>query len=232
LWWSVSVSVWGELAVLALMGRPGLGGGDRRRRGVGVANDLLCWSLAAAPLACCPLGFAGHGSTNHLYSRPQRRDAASATSSSDGLTLMRTYSPRPADIDRAWYVVDAQDEILGRLASRVAHILRGKHKPMYAPHMDVGDHVIVINAAGVQLTGSKGTQSLAYRHSGFPGGLKSVPFARLLAESPDKLVERAVRGMLPKNSLGRSMMGKLKVYSGAEHPHAAQQPQPLPDHLA
>jgi large subunit ribosomal protein L13 len=145
---------------------------------------------------------------------------------------MRTYSPRPTDIDRAWYVVDAQDEILGRLASRVAHILRGKHKPMYAPHMDVGDHVIVINAAGVQLTGSKGSQSLAYRHSGFPGGLKSVPFARLLAESPEKLVEKAVRGMLPKTSLGRSMMGKLKVYPGAEHPHAAQQPQPLPDHLA
>ena len=145
---------------------------------------------------------------------------------------MRTYSPRPTDIDRAWYVVDAQDEILGRLASRVAHILRGKHKPMYAPHMDVGDHVIVINAAGVQLTGSKGSQSLAYRHSGFPGGLKSVPFARLLAETPEKLVERAVRGMLPKTSLGRSMMSKLKVYPGAEHPHAAQQPQPLPDHLA
>jgi large subunit ribosomal protein L13 len=145
---------------------------------------------------------------------------------------MRTYSPRPTDIDRAWYVVDAQDQILGRLASRVAHILRGKHKPMYAPHMDVGDHVIVINAAGVQLTGSKGSQSLAHRHSGFPGGLKSVPFARLLAESPEKLVERAVRGMLPKTSLGRTMMGKLKVYPGAEHPHAAQQPQPLPDHLA
>ncbi|HSJ47003.1 MAG TPA: 50S ribosomal protein L13 [Euzebyales bacterium] len=144
---------------------------------------------------------------------------------------MRTYSPRPSDIDRAWYVVDAQDEILGRLATRIAHVLRGKHKPTYAPHMDMGDHVIVINAGGVQLTGSKGTQSLAYRHSGFPGGLKSVPFARLLAESPERLVERAVRGMLPKNSLGRAMMSKLKVYPGAEHPHAAQRPQPLPEHL-
>jgi large subunit ribosomal protein L13 len=145
---------------------------------------------------------------------------------------MRTYSPRPTDIDRAWYVVDARDAILGRLSSRVAHILRGKHKPTYAPHMDVGDYVIVINAAEVQLTGSKGTQSLAYRHSGFPGGLKSVPFARLLAEKPEQLIERSVKGMLPKNSLGRQMAKKLKVYAGAEHPHAAQDPRPLPDHLS
>lgn len=145
---------------------------------------------------------------------------------------MRTYSPRPSDIDRAWYVVDARGEILGRLSSRIAHVLRGKHKPTYAPHMDMGDHVIVINAAEVQLTGSKGTQSLAYRHSGFPGGLKSVPFARLLAEQPERLIERAVRGMLPKNSLGRQMAGKLKVYAGSEHPHAAQNPQPLPEHLS
>jgi large subunit ribosomal protein L13 len=145
---------------------------------------------------------------------------------------MRTYSPRPTDIERAWYVIDAQGEVLGRLASRIAHVLRGKHKTMYAPHMDVGDFVVVVNASGVQLTGSKGTQSLAYRHSGFPGGLKSVPFARLLAESPERLVERAVRGMLPSNSLGRSMLRKLKVYPGAEHPHAAQMPQPLPEHLS
>ncbi len=131
-----------------------------------------------------------------------------------------------------WYVVDADGVVLGRLASRVAHVLRGKHKPIYAPHADVGDHVIVINAAGVRLTGSKGAQSLAYRHSGFPGGLKSVPFARLLAESPERLVERAVRGMLPKNSLGRDMLRKLKVYPGSEHPHAAQTPLPLPDHLS
>lgn len=144
---------------------------------------------------------------------------------------MRTFSPRPTDIDRTWYVVDAEGEILGRLASRIAHVLRGKHKPTYAPHMDMGDYVIVINAAGVQLTGSKGLQSLAYRHSGFPGGLKSVPFARLLAESPDRLVERSVRGMLPKNSLGRQMLRKLKVYTGPQHPHAAQEPSPLPEHL-
>jgi large subunit ribosomal protein L13 len=142
---------------------------------------------------------------------------------------MRTYSPRPADIQRDWYVVDAQDQILGRLATRIAHVLRGKHKPTFAPHMDVGDYVIVVNAAGVRLVGDKGTQSLAYRHSGFPGGLKSVPFARLLAEKPDRLVERAVRGMLPKNSLGRDMARKLKVYAGPDHPHSAQAPQPFPE---
>jgi large subunit ribosomal protein L13 len=144
---------------------------------------------------------------------------------------MRTYSPRPTDIDRTWYVVDAECEVRCRLASRIAHVLRGKHKPTFAPHMDVGDYVIVINASGVRLTGSKGSQSIAYRHSGFPGGLKSVPFARLLAESPDRLVERSVRGMLPKNSLGRQMLRKLKVYTGPQHPHAAQNPTPLPEHL-
>jgi large subunit ribosomal protein L13 len=145
---------------------------------------------------------------------------------------MRTYSPRPADIDARWWIVDAQDLVLGRLATRVAHVLRGKHKPTFAPHMDVGDHVIVVNAAGVKLTGAKGEQSMAYRHSGYPGGLKAIPFARLLTETPDKLVEKAVRGMLPKNSVGRAQITKLKVYSGPDHPHAAQQPQPLPPTLA
>jgi large subunit ribosomal protein L13 len=141
---------------------------------------------------------------------------------------MRTYSPRPADLRPTWYVVDAQDMILGRLSTRVAHVLRGKHKPTFAPHMDTGDFVIVVNAAGVRLTGKKGEQSLAHRHSGFPGGLTSVPFARLLAERPEALVERSIRGMLPKNTIGRAQMTKLKVYAGPEHPHAAQQPAPLP----
>jgi large subunit ribosomal protein L13 len=141
---------------------------------------------------------------------------------------MRTYSPRPADIESKWYVVDAQDLILGRLATRVAHVLRGKHKPIFAPHVDVGDHVIVINAAGVRLSGAKGEQSMAHRHSGYPGGLKSVPFARLLAERPEDLVERAVRGMLPKNTIGRAQIRKLKVYAGPDHPHGAQKPEPLP----
>jgi large subunit ribosomal protein L13 len=141
---------------------------------------------------------------------------------------MRTYSPRPADIESKWYVVDAQDLILGRLATRVAHVLRGKHKPIFAPHVDVGDHVIVVNAAGVRLSGAKGEQSMAHRHSGYPGGLKSVPFARLLAERPEDLIERAVRGMLPKNTIGRAQIRKLKVYAGPDHPHGAQKPEPLP----
>lgn len=141
---------------------------------------------------------------------------------------MRTYSPRPTDIHRAWFVVDAQDEILGRVATRIAHVLRGKHKPQFAPHADVGDFVVVVNASGVVLTGAKGEQSFARRHSGYPGGLTSVPFARLLAERPEALVERAVKGMLPKTTPGRAALNRLKVYAGPEHPHLAQQPQPLP----
>jgi large subunit ribosomal protein L13 len=140
---------------------------------------------------------------------------------------MRTFSPRPTDVQPTWYVVDAQDMILGRLSTRVAHILRGKHKPTFAPHMDMGDFVIVVNAAGVKLTGKKGEQSFAHRHSGYPG-VKSVPFARLLTATPEKLVERSIRGMLPKNTIGRAQMNKLKVYAGPDHPHAAQKPAPLP----
>jgi len=145
---------------------------------------------------------------------------------------MRTYSPRASQIERVWYVVDAQNVVLGRLATQVATVLRGKHKPEFAPHVDVGDFVIVVNAGGVQLTGAKGTQSLSHRHSGYPGGLKSISFGRLLAERPERLVEQAVRGMLPKNTVGRAQLRKLKVYAGPEHPHAAQQPFPFPAHLA
>lgn len=140
---------------------------------------------------------------------------------------MRTYSARAREIERHWYVVDAKDQVLGRLASRVAQVLRGKHKPMFTPHLDVGDYVIVVNAAEVRLTGEKASQKFWHRHSGYPGGLKSVPFARLLAETPEKAVEKAIRGMLPKNKLGRRMATKLKVYAGPEHPHEAQQPKPL-----
>ena len=140
---------------------------------------------------------------------------------------MRTFSPRPSDIDRTWYVVDATDMVLGRLATRVAHVLRGKHKPTFAPHMDMGDHVIVINASKVRLTGAKGQQSMSHRHSGYPGGLKSISFGQLLDERPERLVEQAVRGMLPKNTIGRAQIKKLKIYAGADHPHAAQQPQNL-----
>ena len=145
---------------------------------------------------------------------------------------MRTYSPRPSDIQRTWFVVDAQDVVLGRLATQVAHVLRGKHKPIFAPHVDTGDFVIVVNAAGVKMTGSKDVQSLSYRHSGYPGGLKSISFGRLLEEKPERLVEQSVRGMLPKNTVGRQQLTKLKVYAGPDHPHAAQQPVPLPAYLS
>ena len=140
---------------------------------------------------------------------------------------MRTYSPKPGDVTRAWHVIDATDVVLGRLASQAAQLLRGKHKAIYAPHVDTGDFVVIVNADKVALTGAKLEQKKAYRHSGFPGGLKSQSYTELLARSPEKAVEKAVRGMLPKNTLGRAQLSKLKVYAGAEHPHAAQQPQPF-----
>ncbi|WP_441245666.1 50S ribosomal protein L13 [Kitasatospora sp. McL0602] len=140
---------------------------------------------------------------------------------------MRTYSPKPGDVTRQWYVIDAQDVVLGRLASQAANLLRGKHKAIYAPHMDMGDFVIIINADKVHLSGNKKSQKLAYRHSGFPGGLRSVRYDKLMDENPEKAVEKAIKGMVPKNSLGRQMLSKLKVYSGDVHPHAAQQPVPF-----
>ena len=140
---------------------------------------------------------------------------------------MRTYAPKPQDIERGWYVVDAQDAVLGRLATEVAAILRGKHKPIWAPNADVGDHVIVVNAGGIQLSGDKGNKKMAYRHSGYPGGLTATKYSYLLDEKPTFVIEKAVKGMLPHNRLGRSMVKKLSVYEGSEHPHSAQQPQPL-----
>jgi large subunit ribosomal protein L13 len=140
---------------------------------------------------------------------------------------VKTYAPRARDIERRWYVIDADGAILGRLASEVAKLLRGKHKPIFAPHADTGDHVIVINARGVRLSGSKLEGKLYQHHSGYPGGLKTVKYDRLMSERPTLVVEKAVRGMLPKNRLGRKMIGKLSVYEGAEHPHAAQSPVPL-----
>jgi large subunit ribosomal protein L13 len=140
---------------------------------------------------------------------------------------VRTYSPKASEITRKWYVVDAEDLVLGRLSTEVARILRGKHKPTFAPHMDMGDHVIVINADKVVLTSNKADQKLVYRHSGYPGGLKSRTFAEALALKPEEGVRRAVRGMLPKNRLGRQMLTKLKVYAGPNHPHSAQMPEPL-----
>lgn len=144
---------------------------------------------------------------------------------------MRTYSPSAKEIQRDWYVVDAEGQSLGRLATRVAGVLRGKHKPTFAPHLDTGDFVVVINADKVTLKGSKLEQKLYHRHSGYPGGLTSVPFLTMLDKKPTEVFERAVFGMLPKNKLGKAMGKKLKVYAGPTHPHEAQAPQPLPDHV-
>ena len=140
---------------------------------------------------------------------------------------MRTYTPKPGDVERTWHVIDATDVVLGRLATQVATLLRGKHKATFAPHVDNGDFVIVINADKVALTGNKRETKLAYRHSGYPGGLRSVTYAELLEKRPDRAIEKAVRGMLPKNSLAAQQLSKLKVYTGSEHPHTAQQPKPF-----
>ncbi|OQX95705.1 50S ribosomal protein L13 [candidate division KSB1 bacterium 4572_119] len=140
---------------------------------------------------------------------------------------MKTFTPKLKDIDQQWYVVDARNQILGRLATKVAHVLRGKHKPTFAPHVDVGDFVIIINADKVRVTGRKAEQKKYTRYSGYPGGLKEIVYEDLFANSPEKVLEHAIKGMLPKNRLGRQMYRKLKVYSGDQHPHHAQQPKEL-----
>ena len=140
---------------------------------------------------------------------------------------MRTYSPKAAEIHRVWYEVDASGAILGRLATEVARVLRGKHKATFTPHLDMGDHVIVVNAAQVVLSAGKADKKLHYRHSGYPGGLSKRTVGQLLDTKPERVIELAVKGMLPKNTLGRAQLKKLKVYAGPEHPHAAQKPQPF-----
>ena len=140
---------------------------------------------------------------------------------------MRTYSPKASEITRDWHVIDAEGLVLGRLATEVARVLRGKHKPTFTPHLDTGDHVIVINADKVVLTSNKADKQLVHRHSGYPGGLRTQTYGDLLAKKPEEGVRRAVRGMLPKNRLGRQMLTKLQVYAGPFHPHAAQKPVPL-----
>jgi large subunit ribosomal protein L13 len=140
---------------------------------------------------------------------------------------VRTYSPKPGEVSRTWHVIDAEDVVLGRLASNVATLLRGKHKPTFAPHMDTGDFVIIVNAEKVVLTGNKRDQAFAYRHSGYPGGLRKRSFGELLDTRPERLLEKVVKGMLPKNKLGRAQGKKLKVYAGPDHPHTAQQPKPF-----
>jgi len=139
---------------------------------------------------------------------------------------VRTYTPKPGEVERRWHVIDASDVVLGRLASQAAILLRGKHKPTFAPHVDTGDFVVIVNAGKVALTGAKREQKKAYRHSGSPGGLRAVSYVELLERNPERAVEKAVRGMLPKNTLGRAQLRKLKVYAGPEHPHAAQRPKP------
>ena len=139
--------------------------------------------------------------------------------------MTRTFTPKAGEVQREWLIIDATDVVLGRLASHAAALLRGKHKPTFANHMDTGDFVIIVNADKVALTGQKLEKKKAYRHSGYPGGLKSVTYGELMDKNPERAVEKAIRGMLPKNSIGRQQLGKLKVYRGAEHPHAAQQPK-------
>ena len=141
---------------------------------------------------------------------------------------MKTYIPSAEQTQqRRWFIVDAADQPLGRIATRIASILRGKHKPTYTPHLDMGDHVLVINASQVKLTGRKADQKEYFRHSGYMGGERFIPFKRMLATHPERVIEMAVKGMMPKNALGKNMVKKLKVYAGAEHPHAAQKPQPM-----
>ncbi len=140
---------------------------------------------------------------------------------------MRTYSPKASEIQRSWYVVDAEGLVLGRMATEVARLLRGKHKPVFAPHIDTGDHVIVVNADKVVLTSGKADKKIVHRHSGYPGGIRSRTYAQLLRTKPEEAVRRTIRGMLPKNRLGRAQLRKLKVYAGPTHPHQAQSPQPL-----
>jgi len=140
---------------------------------------------------------------------------------------MKTVSTKPADVTRDWYVVDAEGKTLGRMATEIARRLRGKHKPEYTPHVDTGDYIIVVNAEKVRVTGNKAKDKMYYRHTGYPGGLRSMSFEKMVAHAPTRTVEFAVKGMLPKGPLGRAMYSKLKVYAGTEHPHQAQQPQAL-----
>lgn len=140
---------------------------------------------------------------------------------------MKTFSAKVGEINHDWFVVDAADKTLGRLASEIAHRLRGKHKPEYTPHVDTGDYIVVINAEKVRVTGAKATDKMYHRHTGYPGGLKSLSFEKLIDKAPERVIQGAVKGMLPRNPLGRAMFRKLKVYAGTEHPHAAQQPQAL-----
>lgn len=146
----------------------------------------------------------------------------------EGDENMKSFVAKPADVNRGWYILDATGVPLGRLSVQVARVLMGKHKPIYTPHVDTGDHVIVLNAAAVRLTGKKSLQKTYYRHTGYPGGLRETSFKEMIGKFPERVIEHAVRGMIPHTRLGRKMLKKLKVYGGADHPHEAQSPQPFP----
>ncbi len=141
--------------------------------------------------------------------------------------MSKTYAVKKKEITRQWHVIDAEDVVLGRLASKVAYILKGKHKPIYTPHIDTGDHIVIVNAEKIKMTGKKQEQKIYWRHSGYPGGIKGTTAAKVMSEKPEQIIRHAVAGMLPKNTIGRQMIKKLKVYSGPDHPHTAQQPKPL-----
>ncbi|WP_455212187.1 50S ribosomal protein L13 [Kaarinaea lacus] len=141
--------------------------------------------------------------------------------------MMKTFSAKPAEVRRDWFVIDATDKTLGRMATEIARRLRGKHKPEYTPHVDTGDYIVVVNAEKVQVTGNKPKDKMYHRHTGYPGGLKSMPFEKMIQSHPERLIELTVKGMLPKNPLGRAMLKKLKVFAGPEHDHSAQQPKAL-----
>ena len=140
---------------------------------------------------------------------------------------MKTVSTRPQDVERAWFVIDAESQVLGRLATEVARRLRGKHKAAFTPHVDTGDYIVVVNAEKVRVTGNKATDKTYYRHTGYPGGIKATRFENMIEKHPERVIEKAVKGMLPRNPLGRAAFRKLKVYAGPDHPHSAQQPRPL-----
>src|SRR3954466_14539408 len=159
------------------------------------------------------------------HSVPFRASALVRPIDDEGSDYVRTYTPKPGEVERQWHVIDATDIVLGRLAPQTGKLRRGKHKAVFPPHVDMGDFVVIINAGKVALTGNKREQKMAYRHSGYPGGLRTINVGDQLQTHPDRVIERAVKGMLPHNSLGRQMIKKLKVYAGAEHPHIAQQPQ-------
>ncbi len=150
-----------------------------------------------------------------------------STSKYTGVVIMKTYTAKPETVERDWFIVDAENKTLGRLSTEIARRLRGKHKPEYTPHVDTGDYIIVINAEKVHVTGNKRTDKMYHHHTGYPGGLKSINFEKLIDKAPERVIETAVKGMLPKNPLGRAMYKKMKVYAGSEHPHTAQQPKTL-----